>query len=308
MTSAAPRGKGIAQHIALALLAGVLASTRGTSSSRRAKSFMTKAKRNGQTFVDDLRPFLHYVFVHPESGTPYLVTKPSKTKARFLKIVYDVEDFHDVEEFESQKHPRSMHDFFGTRNLKVATRKSPQVDQVFQFQGEACRLLLLLDGYSTGCTSYSIVQHLPQAGNPSDLHGLTAYQMQVNHSNDSDRHKHNGRSAVTTDAAPASVTTITSPLLPQLPPSEQLNLVIVGYGESGKSSLMRRPLPHVGVKSTTPGGGPIRWMRVDAPPCLPLAKHPMTALLNATPTLGAEQGHLSMLERISQGKRHASDF
>ena len=115
-----------------------------------------------------------------------------------------------------------------------------------------------LDGYST---PYSIVQHLPQVGNPSDLHGLTAYQMQVNHSNDSDRHKHNSRSAVTTDAAPASVTTITSPLLPQLPPSEQLNLVLVGYGESGKSSLMRRPIPHVGVKSTTPGGGPITCVR-----------------------------------------------
>ena len=64
-------------------------------------------------------------------------------KARFLKILYDVEDFHGVEEFEFQKLPRSMHDLFGTRNLKVVARKSPQVDQVFQFQGEACRLLSL---------------------------------------------------------------------------------------------------------------------------------------------------------------------
>ena len=111
-----------------------------------------------------------------------------------------------------------------------------------------------LDGYST---PYSSVQHLPQVGNPSDLHGLTAYQMQVNHSNDSDRQKHNSRSAVATDAAPASVITITSPPLPQLPPSEQPNFMIIGYGESGKNNLMRRPLLHVGVKSTTPGGGPI---------------------------------------------------
>jgi len=88
-------------------------------------------------------------------------------------------------------------------------------------------------------------------GDSTDFHGLTDWQIQVNVSNDSV-----GRiPAVTTDVATSSVTTIHSPPPPQLPPSEQLNLVLVGYGESGKSSLMRRPIPHVGVKSTIPGGG-----------------------------------------------------
>ena len=67
---------------------------------------MTNVSRNGQTSVGDLRPFNRFVFIHPVTRDHYLVTAPSKLKARFLKIPHGYEEFlHEDEEFLSRKTP-----------------------------------------------------------------------------------------------------------------------------------------------------------------------------------------------------------
>jgi elongation factor 1 alpha-like protein len=55
-----------------------------------------------------------------------------------------------------------------------------------------------------------------------------------------------GGSAVATDAAAASAATITLPPPPPPPPSKQLNMVVIGHVDSGKSTLMGRLLLHAG--------------------------------------------------------------